>query len=117
MDKEQIEQFEQNTQYSEASNANTPDGVTPAPEVAAMNKVDQNYNILDKEAEEFARSLMELKKTCDPASWAAFEAAAMEFLKENPDEEIAAGFGMDPSSLGMDGSAPGTPAGGAPGRV
>ena len=117
MTDEQIEQFEQNTQYSEVSNANTPDGVTPAPEEAAMHTVDKNYDVLAKGPEEFASSLMELKDSCDPVSWAKFEKAAIEFLKEYPDEEIAAGFGMDPASLGMDGSAPGTPAGGAPGRV
>ena len=109
MNEEQVTQFNENTQYSEVSNANTPDGmVTPALD-AAVNPVQDGADILDKEAEEFARSLMELKKSCPPEAWKKFEEEAIRFLKENPDEEIAQGFGMDAGSLGMEVPTDGAP--------
>ena len=99
MNEEQVAQFNENTLYSETSDANTPDGTVATPEQEAVNTVEAGYDILDKEAEAFAESLMELKKSCPPEAWKKFVEEATRFLKENPDEEIAKGFGMDGESL------------------
>ena len=99
--------------YSENSNANTSDGLeTPALD-AAVHEVDENNDVLDKAAKEWATSFMEILKSCnDQQQRNEFIKQTREFLKLNPDEQIAKAVGMDAESLGI--NIPSEPTDGAP---